>query len=237
MPTTSSPAHVGDAIEAAATENGHPAAGALLRVLADRGTHDPDLLLRVANNEDTLNALYTDVIGRVVDLLGELVNTPDFQPAPTEKAETPVEVTWAEDYGDGLQFILRDGSFGNPGCDDCGSDDAVARADGVYLCTNAAADRCLIPPGGWQRIAVTETVRAWGFETSTYQTMYSIDQIRARVAADTGEDATDSAVAEWLSENLIPVESDLELQEILDRDSLYLTTETPKPPTGVGGWV
>ena len=91
-----------------------------------------------------------------------------------------------------------------------------------------------MPPGGWQRITVTETVRAWGYETSTYQTILTIDQIKARVAADTGEDATDSAVAEWLSENLIAVESDLDLQEILDRDSLEVTGGTRKPPTGAG---
>lgn len=158
----------------------------------------------------------------------------DFLTETPETPETPIEVTWAEDYGDGLQFILRDGSFGNPGCDDCGSDDAVVRVDGVYLCSTAAVERALVPPGGWQRITVTETVRAWGYETSTYQTILTIDQIKARVAADTGEDATDSAVAEWLSENLIAVESDLDLQEILDRDSLEVTGGTRKPPTGAG---
>ena len=104
MPTTSSPAHVGDAIEAAAVENGHPAAGALLRALADRGTHDPDLLLRVASSEDTLDALYTDVIGRVVDLLGELI-TLNYG-SPTEHECEWVQVSTDGPLGHGWECTI-----------------------------------------------------------------------------------------------------------------------------------
>lgn len=31
-------------------------------------------------------------------------------------------------------FELRDGSWGNPGCDGCGMYDAVVRIDGEYMC-------------------------------------------------------------------------------------------------------
>lgn len=38
---------------------------------------------------------------------------------------------WANEDG---EFLLADGSFGNPGCDGCGELDAVVKVDGQYLC-------------------------------------------------------------------------------------------------------
>lgn len=42
----------------------------------------------------------------------------------------PVE--WAGVDGN---FELVDGSRGNPGCDGCGTNNAVARIDGTYVCS------------------------------------------------------------------------------------------------------
>lgn len=44
-------------------------------------------------------------------------------------------VTYADEDGD---FPLTGGGFGNPGCDDCGSGDAVARFNGKYYCESGA---------------------------------------------------------------------------------------------------
>ena len=52
---------------------------------------------------------------------------------PMEPAPAP-EVVWAEVADGELGFTLPGGGFGNPGCDECGMDDAVARVDGTYLC-------------------------------------------------------------------------------------------------------
>lgn len=40
-------------------------------------------------------------------------------------------VVFADQDGD---FLLSDGSFGNPGCDECGSEDAIVRVGTTYLC-------------------------------------------------------------------------------------------------------
>lgn len=62
--------------------------------------------------------------------------------APAAHSEPEVELlspdsrtTWADRNG---QFVLSDGSLGNPGCDECGQEDAVVRHEGRYLCANAA---------------------------------------------------------------------------------------------------
>jgi hypothetical protein len=56
---------------------------------------------------------------------------------------TRTNVIWADDDGD---FLLHGGTFGNPGCDECGSDDAVVKHDGTYLCATAATTRHLTRP-------------------------------------------------------------------------------------------
>lgn len=45
-----------------------------------------------------------------------------------------LDVVWSDE---GFGFVLSDGSLGNPGCDHCGSADAVARVNGTYLCGEA----------------------------------------------------------------------------------------------------
>ena len=62
--------------------------------------------------------------------------------APAAHAEPEVELlssaaptVWADHNG---QFVLSDGSLGNPGCDECGQEDAVVRHEGRYLCATAA---------------------------------------------------------------------------------------------------
>lgn len=50
-------------------------------------------------------------------------------------------VVWADEDG---EFLLCGGGFGNPGCDGCGTADAVVAVDGTYLCGSEAvanADR------------------------------------------------------------------------------------------------
>lgn len=38
-------------------------------------------------------------------------------------------------------FMLSDGTLGNPGCDECGELDAVIRIGGTYLCATGWAER------------------------------------------------------------------------------------------------
>lgn len=53
----------------------------------------------------------------------------------------PPSLTWA---GAGLTFPDR--AAGNPGCDDCGVEDAVVRSGGRYLCSSAAQSAGLDVP-------------------------------------------------------------------------------------------
>lgn len=46
-------------------------------------------------------------------------------------------IIWADEAG---EFELSDGSFGNPGCDECGQEDAVAYVNGAYLCESGCED-------------------------------------------------------------------------------------------------
>lgn len=50
---------------------------------------------------------------------------------------------WADQDG---SFTLSDGGPGNPGCDECGTEDAVVRVAGTYLCATAAQARGLQRP-------------------------------------------------------------------------------------------
>ena len=47
-----------------------------------------------------------------------------------------MEIIFADDDGN---FELRDGSFGNPGCE-CGEYDAVVKINGVYLCAGGIGE-------------------------------------------------------------------------------------------------
>lgn len=64
----------------------------------------------------------------------------DSQPHTTvepglELRSADSQTIWADRNG---QFALSDGSLGNPGCDECGQEDAVVRHEGRYLCATAA---------------------------------------------------------------------------------------------------
>lgn len=61
--------------------------------------------------------------------------TDNSEPRPATPQTT--EPVWADDNG---EFLLRDGTSGNPGCD-CGEEDAVVRIGAEYLCASAAAER------------------------------------------------------------------------------------------------
>lgn len=102
--TTPRAVNSGDAIEAAATGHGHPAVAALLRVLADRDDHDPAVLMRVADSEEHLDALYSDVVGPFVDLLGELI-TLNYGPVAAHECEW-VPVTTDGPLGHGWECTI-----------------------------------------------------------------------------------------------------------------------------------
>ncbi len=61
-----------------------------------------------------------------------------------EGAALSAPTVWADDNG---QFVLSDGHYGNPGCDDCGEADAVVRHNGKYLCASAAEEAGIRKPG------------------------------------------------------------------------------------------
>lgn len=49
-----------------------------------------------------------------------------------------LDIVWVDEDGD---FLLRDGVYGNPGCDGCGESDAMARINGVYACFDEVVTR------------------------------------------------------------------------------------------------
>ena len=84
-------------------------------------------------------------------------------------------VVWVDLDG---EFVLRDGSVGNPGCDECGEYDAVVCINGTYLCEPAAAERGVpdcesfyVESGKGDRLTPSTFDFAWA----------------ARAAADAGE--------------------------------------------------
>lgn len=100
-----------------------------------------------------------DRIGHTRDVLDAVDLWPDMADAITAAPEAPswsgetggsawtvrpewaavlervAEPTWADEDGN---FTLRGGGSGNPGCDECGSADAVVHLEGTYLCRAAA---------------------------------------------------------------------------------------------------
>lgn len=58
------------------------------------------------------------------------------------KRPTSDQIVWANQDG---EFMLYDGSFGNPGCDTCGVEDAVVCWEGRYLCELHAGDNGIYP--------------------------------------------------------------------------------------------
>lgn len=66
------------------------------------------------------------------------------------------EIEYADENG---EFDLLDGTPGQPGCSDCGTESAVVRVGGRhgdYLCASAAAERGIEVPA-----SVIDAVRAW----------------------------------------------------------------------------
>lgn len=60
---------------------------------------------------------------------------------------------WSD--GDGMFFI--GGDFGNPGCDVCGSEDAVVRVGSEYLCASEARTRGIAQQAGFRKHGTIDT--------------------------------------------------------------------------------
>jgi hypothetical protein len=92
------------------------------------------------------------------------------KPVACSVTQTGPDVVWADENG---EFVLTDGSTGNPGCD-CGYNDAVVRINGEYLCASEARQRDMVVPDqlldrlddeeAAQRIAAAHTTEAGNLE-------------------------------------------------------------------------
>lgn len=82
---------------------------------------------------ERLRQEFADAGGRGVHLAEEI-----------DELEADLAIVWADEDGD---FLMTDGSYGNPGCDVCGEEDAVVRDGGRYLCELHAGDAGLVASG------------------------------------------------------------------------------------------
>ena len=77
------------------------------------------------------------------------------------------------------------------------------------------------------KITVRETVRSWGYEWTVYDNGMTLEEVKLAIVEDedypdavTVESVTPNMVADWLSDNAEPSDTDFEVQEITDRDDV-----------------
>lgn len=110
-------------------------------VLADR--YDVTITDDIGHSRDVL-----DTVELWPDMVAAITAAPDavtwsgqtdgstWTVHPAWAAGLGGDVTWADADG---EFELTGGGFGNPGCDGCGTYDAVVRVGRTYLCATGAA--------------------------------------------------------------------------------------------------
>lgn len=73
------------------------------------------------------------------------------------------------------------------------------------------------------KITITETVRCWGQESSTYDIDMNMDELTAKVrefhSLEEDEEVTPSDINAYLTDEYVAETYDLDIKEITDRDS------------------